>query len=115
MATSTALMLSQVTALQQANEAMHKRRTRKRKTIQSNCALSVAEVQAMVVQNHIEIEIREEKRRQGPKRGCRNVVGAANKTTPSAHVQIERRYLCIRCVNLNLFEVVLVEKMNCQC
>jgi hypothetical protein len=74
MATSTALMLSQVTALQQANEAMHKRRTRKRKTIQSNCALSVAEVQAMVVQNHIEIEIREEtprpKKRMSKCSGC---------------------------------------------
>jgi hypothetical protein len=60
MASSTAPLQSQVTALQQANKAMHKRRTRKRKVIQSDCALSVAEVQATVIQNHIEAEIREE-------------------------------------------------------
>jgi len=60
MAASAALMESQVTALQQANEAMHKRRTRKRKAIQSDCALSVADVQDTVIQNHAEAEIREE-------------------------------------------------------
>jgi hypothetical protein len=60
MAASAALMQSRVTALQQANEAMHKRRTRKRKAIQSDCALSVAEGQAMVIQTQIEAEIREE-------------------------------------------------------
>jgi hypothetical protein len=60
MATSTALLQSQATALQQANEAIHKRRTRKRKVIRSDCALSVAGVQATVIQTHIEAEIREE-------------------------------------------------------
>jgi hypothetical protein len=33
---------------------------RKRKAVQSDCALSVAEVQATVIRNHIEAEIREE-------------------------------------------------------
>jgi hypothetical protein len=60
MAASTAIMQSQITALQQANEAMHTRRTRKRKAIQSDCALSVAEVQATDIQTHIEAETREE-------------------------------------------------------
>ena len=59
-AASAALMQSQVTTLQQANEAMHERRKRKRKVIQSDHALSVAEVQALVVQTHVEAEIREE-------------------------------------------------------
>jgi hypothetical protein len=40
MANSAALLQSQVTTLQQANEAMHKRRTRKRKVIQLDRALS---------------------------------------------------------------------------
>jgi hypothetical protein len=74
MAASTALMQSQITALQQANEAMHTRRTRKRKAIQSDCALSVAEVQATVIQTHIEAEIREEtprpKKRTSKCSGC---------------------------------------------
>lgn len=39
---------------------MHIRRKRKRKAIQSDCALSVSEVQAIVDQDHIEAEIREE-------------------------------------------------------
>jgi hypothetical protein len=60
MAASTALMQSQITALQQANEAIHTRRKRKRKAIQSDCALSVAEVQATVIQTHNEAETREE-------------------------------------------------------
>ena len=60
MAASAALMQSQVTTLQQANEAMHERRKRKRKAIQSDHALSVAEVQALVVQTYVEAEIREE-------------------------------------------------------
>jgi hypothetical protein len=60
MAASAALMQSQVTALQQANKAMHVRRKRKRKAIQSDHALSVSEVQAMADQDHIEAEIREE-------------------------------------------------------
>jgi hypothetical protein len=60
MATSAALIQSRVTALQQVNEAMHKRRTRKRKAIQSDYALSVAEVQATVTETHNEAEIREE-------------------------------------------------------
>jgi hypothetical protein len=53
-------MQSQVTALQQANEAMHNRRKRKRKAIQSDRALSVAEVQATVTQTQVKAEIREE-------------------------------------------------------
>jgi hypothetical protein len=40
-------------------------------------------------------------------------VGVANKVTLSEHVQIEIKYLCIRCVNLKLSKVVMVEKMNC--
>jgi hypothetical protein len=60
MAASAALMQSQVTALQQANEAMHERRKRKRKAIQSDHALSVAEGQALVVQTYVEAGIREE-------------------------------------------------------
>lgn len=59
-AASAALMQSQVTALQQANEAIHNRRKRKRKAIQSDHALSVAEVQATVTQTQVEAEIREE-------------------------------------------------------
>jgi hypothetical protein len=74
MAASTALIQSQITALQQANEAIHIRRTRKRKAIQSDCALSVAEVQATVIQTHIEAEIREEtprpKKRTSKCSGC---------------------------------------------
>jgi hypothetical protein len=50
-------MQSQVTALQQANEAMHERRKRKRKAIQSDHALSVAKGQALVVQTHVEAGI----------------------------------------------------------
>jgi hypothetical protein len=60
MAALTAIMQSQITALQQANEAMHTRRTRKRKAIQSDYALSVAKVQATDIQTHIEAETREE-------------------------------------------------------
>ena len=60
MATSAALVQSQVAALQQANEAMHIRRKRKRKALQSDHALSVHEVQAMVDQDHVEAEVREE-------------------------------------------------------
>jgi hypothetical protein len=51
-------MQSQVTALQQANKAMHVRRKRKRKAIQSDHALSVGEVHARDDQDHIEAEIR---------------------------------------------------------
>jgi hypothetical protein len=39
---------------------MYERRKRKRKVIQSDHALSVAKVQALVVQTHVEAEIREE-------------------------------------------------------
>jgi hypothetical protein len=73
MAASAVLMQSQVTALQQANEAMHERRKKKRKAIQSDCALSVAEVQATVIQNHVEAEIREEMPR--PKKGISKCSG----------------------------------------
>jgi hypothetical protein len=45
---------------------MHERRKRNRKAIQSDRALSVAEVQATVIQNYVEAEIREETPR--PKR-----------------------------------------------
>lgn len=60
MATSAALMQSQVQALQQANKAMHVRRQRKRKAIQSDRALSVGEVQAIIAQEAIEVERREQ-------------------------------------------------------
>jgi hypothetical protein len=40
-------------------------------------------------------------------------VGVVNKATLSEHVKIESRYFRIRCVNLKLIEVVVVEKMNC--
>ena len=60
MAASAALMQSQVSALQQANEAMHIRRKRKRKVLKSDKALSVAEVVAMVEQEQVEAEIMEE-------------------------------------------------------
>ena len=59
MAALAALMQSQVTALQQVNEAMNERRKRERKAIQSDRALSVAKAQAAVIQNHVEAEIRE--------------------------------------------------------
>jgi hypothetical protein len=39
---------------------MHKRRKKKRKAIQADRALSVAKVQATVIQDHIEAETREE-------------------------------------------------------
>jgi hypothetical protein len=38
-------------------------------------------------------------------------VGVVNKVTPSEHVKIESRYLCIGCINLKLFEFVAVEIM----
>jgi hypothetical protein len=73
-ATSAALMQSQVTALQQANKAMHVRRKRKRKAIQSDHALSVGEVHARDDQDHIEAEIRQEisrpKKRAPKYSGC---------------------------------------------
>jgi hypothetical protein len=60
MAALAALMQSQVTALQQANEAINERRKRDRKAIKSDRALLVAEVQATVIQNQVKAEIREE-------------------------------------------------------
>ena len=54
MAASAVLMQSQVSALQQANKAMHERRKRKRKVLQSDKALSVAEVVAMAEQEQFE-------------------------------------------------------------
>jgi len=60
MATSAALVQSQISALQQANEAMHIRRKRKRKVIRSDHALSVNEVQTTIDQDHVEAEVREE-------------------------------------------------------
>jgi hypothetical protein len=38
---------------------MHNRRKRKRKAIQLDCALSVAKVQAIVIQNQVKAEIKE--------------------------------------------------------
>ncbi len=74
MAASTARMQSQITALQQANEAMHIRRKRKRKAIRSDYALSGSEVQAIIDQEHVEAEVREEmprpKRRAPTCNGC---------------------------------------------
>lgn len=60
MAASAALMQSQIVTLQQANEAMHVRRKRKRKVLQSDQALSVGEVQARVDQEEVEAQIMEE-------------------------------------------------------
>jgi hypothetical protein len=74
MAASAALMQSQINALEQANEAMHVRRKRKRKAIKSAHALSVGEVQAMVDQNRIEGELKEDmptpKKRASRCSGC---------------------------------------------
>ena len=39
-------------------------------------------------------------------------MGVVNKAIPSEHVKVESRYFYIRSVNLKLFEVVVVEKMN---
>ena len=64
LAASAALMQSQVSALQQANEAIHVRRKRKRLAIQSDYALSAGEIQAIVAQDHVEAEVREEMLRQ---------------------------------------------------
>jgi hypothetical protein len=60
MAALAALMQSQVTALQRANEAINERRKRKRKALQSDRALSVAKAQAAVIQNHVKAGINEE-------------------------------------------------------
>ena len=76
MAASVALMQSQVSALQQANEAMHERRKKKkRKVLQSDKALSVAEVVVIAEQEQIEAQMIDEMPR--PKKrllicsGCR--------------------------------------------
>ncbi|KAF2478461.1 hypothetical protein BDY17DRAFT_90130 [Neohortaea acidophila] len=63
MATSAALMQSQISTLQQVNEAMSMRRKRKRKVFQSDVSLSVAEVEAIEEQEQIEAQIRGEMRR----------------------------------------------------
>lgn len=60
MAASAALLQSQVSALQQANKAMHERRKRKRKVLQSDKALSVAEAVAIAEQEQIEAQIIDE-------------------------------------------------------
>ena len=74
MAASAAIMQSQVSALQQANKAMHIRRKGKRKVLKSDKALSVAEVVAIVEQEQIEAERREEeprpKKRPSTCSGC---------------------------------------------
>jgi hypothetical protein len=61
------------------------------------------------------LKLKQEKRRQDQKRKYQSAVGVANKATLSEHVQTESRCLCIRRVNLKLFEVVMVEKVNCLC
>ena len=69
-----AFMQSQVSALQQANEAMHERRKRKRKVLQSDKALSVAEVVTMAEQEQVEAQMMEEmlrpKKRLSKCSGC---------------------------------------------
>jgi hypothetical protein len=50
MATSAALMQSQLSTLQKMNKEMHIRRKRKRKAFKSDKALSGAEVEGMVKQ-----------------------------------------------------------------
>jgi hypothetical protein len=63
MAASAALMSTQITSLQEANKAFHIRRKRGRKALQSDHALSVSEVQAMLEQDQIEAQVREEEPR----------------------------------------------------
>jgi hypothetical protein len=60
MAAFAALQQAQITTLQKANEAMHVRRTRTRKALVSDKALSVSEVQAMGGYEEVEAEIIEE-------------------------------------------------------
>jgi hypothetical protein len=60
LAASTALLQTQITTLQRANEAMHVRRKRTRKALISDNALSVSEVQAMGGYKVVEAEIIEE-------------------------------------------------------
>lgn len=60
MATSAPLLQSQVIALEQTNEAMKIRRKKKWKTIQSDHALAVGELQALVAQDHDEADIVED-------------------------------------------------------
>ena len=60
MATSAALMQSQLSILQKMNEEMHIRRKRKRKALKSDKALSGAEVERMVKQEQVEAETIEE-------------------------------------------------------
>ena len=57
MAASAALLQSQITTLQKANEAMHVRRSRKRKAFVSDKPLSVGEVQAIGGYKEVEAEI----------------------------------------------------------
>jgi hypothetical protein len=75
MAASAALMQSQISTLQQVNEATHTRRKRKRKVFQSDMSLSVAEVEAMVEQEQIEAQIigemKRPKRRSPTCSGCK--------------------------------------------
>jgi hypothetical protein len=60
MAAFAALQQAQITTLQKANEAMHARRTRTRKALVSDKALSVSEVQAMGGYEEVEAEMIEE-------------------------------------------------------
>jgi hypothetical protein len=60
MATFVALQQAQITTLQKANEAMHIRRTRTRKALVLDKALSVSEVQAIGGYEEVEAEIIEE-------------------------------------------------------
>jgi len=59
-ATSAALLQSRVTELEAANTAMHVRKSRKRKTIISEEALSVQAMQQLVEKNEVEAQIMEE-------------------------------------------------------
>ena len=70
MAASAALLQSQVFALQDANKAMHERKSRKRKAIALDPALSVSQIQGIVEQEEVEAQIREQMPR-APKRASR--------------------------------------------
>jgi hypothetical protein len=60
MAASAALLQSQVFALQEANKAMHKRKSRKRKAILLDHALSASQIQEIVEQEEVEAQIIEQ-------------------------------------------------------
>jgi hypothetical protein len=53
-------MQSQITAFQQANKAIHKRKRKEKKSINVSNAISVREGQAIIDQDLVEAQIREE-------------------------------------------------------